>query len=218
MKTLALAALVLASTTLAVADQASLIQNNRVTVWDVAPGAPAPATSRDVVTFVIRGNAANAQATAFYRAKGAAAQPLPAGARAIVIELQDAKVAPLANATSYPLAFPRPGSKKVLENNRVVVWSFTWTPGVATPMHFHDKDVVVTYLADGALTLVRRRGGETVVRRHPRGKRAPARARDGRGDVARGSLPPALRDVDAAGAHACGALRRGRGARAGGLG
>ena len=144
------------------ADQAPLIQNNRVTVWDVAPGAPAPATSRDVVTFVIRGDAANAQATAFYRAKGAAAQPLPAGARAIVIELQDAKVAPLANATSYPLAFPRPGSKKVLENDRVVVWSFTWTPGVATPMHFHDKDVVVTYLADGALTSTDPQGKSTV--------------------------------------------------------
>lgn len=148
------------------ADQAPLIQNNRVTVWDVAPGAPAPATSRDVVTFVIRGNAASAQGTALYRAKGTPPEPLPAGARAIVIELQDAKVAPLANATGYPLAFPRPGSKKVLENDRVVVWSFTWTPGVATPMHFHDKDVVVTYLADGALTSTDPQGKAVVNEHH----------------------------------------------------
>ena len=166
MKTLALAALVLAPANLAVADQAALIQNNRVTVWDVAPGTPVPATSHDVVTFVIRGNAANAQATAVYRVKGAAAQPLPAGARAIVIELQDATMAPLANATGYPLAFPRPGSKKVLENDRVVVWSFTWTPGVATPMHFHDKDVVVTYLADGALTSTDPQGKAVVNEHH----------------------------------------------------
>jgi len=165
MKTLVLvvAALLGAS---AISAQAPLIQNNRVTVWDVAPGAPVPATSRDVVTFVIPGNAAIAQATAVYRAKGAAAQPLPAGARAIVIELQDATVAPLANATGYPLAFPRPGSKKVLENDRVVVWSFTWTPGVATPMHFHDKDVVVTYLADGALTSTDPRGKAVVNEHH----------------------------------------------------
>jgi len=166
MKTLALVALVLAPANFAVSDQAPLIQNNRVTVWDVAPGAPVPATSRDVVTFVIPGNAAIAQATAVYRAKGAAAQPLPAGARAIVIELQDATVAPLANATGYPLAFPRPGSKKVLENDRVVVWSFTWTPGVATPMHFHDKDVVVTYLADGALTSTDPQGKAVVNEHH----------------------------------------------------
>jgi redox-sensitive bicupin YhaK (pirin superfamily) len=166
MKTLALAALVLAPANLAVADQSALIQNNRVTVWDVAPGAPVPATSRDVVIFVIPGNAAVAQATALYRVKGAAAPPLPAGARAIVIELQDAKVASLANTTGYPLAFPRPGSKKVLENDRVVVWSFTWTPGVATPMHFHDKDVVVTYLADGALTSTDPQGKAVVNEHH----------------------------------------------------
>jgi hypothetical protein len=148
------------------ADQAPHIQNSRVTVWDVAPGAPAPATSRDVVIFVIRGNAASAQGTALYRAKGTAPEPLPAGSRAIVIELQDTKVPPLANTTGYPLAFPRPGSKKLLENDRVVVWSFTWTPGVATPVHFHDKDVVVTYLADGALTSTDPQGKAVVNEHH----------------------------------------------------
>ena len=69
----------------------------------------------------------------------------------IVIELKDVKVAPLANTSKYPNAFPRPGSKKVLENDRVVAWDYTWTPGVPTPMHFHDKDVVVTYLETGEL-------------------------------------------------------------------
>jgi hypothetical protein len=56
MKTLALVVAALLGASGISADQAPLIQNNRVTVWDVAPGAPAPATSRDVVTFVIRGN------------------------------------------------------------------------------------------------------------------------------------------------------------------
>ena len=161
-----LAILALAALDVAAADQAPLIQNNRVKVWDVAAGAPAPATSRDVVTFVIRGNAASAQGTAFYRAKGAAPQPLPADARAIVIELQDSTVPPLANTSGYPLAFPRPGSRKLLENDRVVVWSFTWTAGVATPMHFHDKDVVVTYLADGALTSTDPQGKSTINEHH----------------------------------------------------
>ena len=39
----------------------------------------------------------------------------------------------------------------MLENDRVLIWDYTWTPGVPTPTHFHDKDVVVCYLADGEL-------------------------------------------------------------------
>src|SRR5689334_3272751 len=162
-----LATLTSAAAGLAAADQAPLIQNARVTVWDVPAGTAAPATSpsHDVVTFVIRGTAAKPDGSAFYRAKGAAAPPVPAGARTIVIELQDANVPPLPNRTGYPLAFPRPGSTKLLENDRVVVWAFTWTPGVPTPMHFHDKDVVVTYLADGALTSTDAKG-QSVVNEH----------------------------------------------------
>jgi hypothetical protein len=71
--------------------------------------------------------------------------------RSMVIDLKDHRVPPIENTTGYPLAFPRPGSKKILENARVIVWDYTWTPGVATPMHFHDKDVVVVYLDDGDL-------------------------------------------------------------------
>jgi predicted metal-dependent enzyme (double-stranded beta helix superfamily) len=150
------------------ADVAPLIQNNRVIVWDVLPGSQAPATnpSHDVVTFVIRGDKTNAQGEVRYRVKGAASEPAPADTRRVVIELQDAKVAPLVNSSGYPLAFPRLGSKKLFENDRVVVWSFTWTPGVATPMHFHDKDVVVTYLADGALTSTDAQGRAVVNEHH----------------------------------------------------
>jgi len=133
---------------------APIVENARVRVWDVAPGgAAAPALpGRDAVTFIIRGTPPNVETEVRYRAKGTVVPGAPQDARRIVIELQDAKVAPLTNTSGYPLAFPRPGSRKLFENERVVVWSFTWTRGVATPMHFHDKDVVVTYLADGALT------------------------------------------------------------------
>ena len=69
----------------------------------------------------------------------------------ILIGLKDFKVAPLVNKSGYPLAQPRPGTKKLLENARVIVWDYTWKPGVATPMHFHDKDVVILYLGDGTM-------------------------------------------------------------------
>jgi hypothetical protein len=73
-------------------------------------------------------------------------------AKAIVITLKDKKVAPIANPSGHPNAFPRPGkSVKLYEDARVIVWDYTWAPGVPTPMHFHDKDVVVIYLGSGSL-------------------------------------------------------------------
>ena len=80
----------------------------------------------------------------------------------ILITLKDFKQAPLANKSGYPLAFPRPHVKKLLENARVIVWDYTWTPGEATPMHFHDKDVVVYYLEDGDLQSTTPTGEKTV--------------------------------------------------------
>lgn len=79
-----------------------------------------------------------------------------------MIDLKDHPVPPIENKTGYPVAFPRPGTKKVFENDRVIVWDSTWTPGVATPMHFHDKDVVVVFLEDGDLKSTTPDGKEVV--------------------------------------------------------
>ena len=88
--------------------------------------------------------------------------PHKADGPGILIGLKDFKVEPLVNKSGYPAAFPRPGSKKLFENARVVVWDYSWTPGVATPMHFHDKDVVVYYLEDGDLQSTTPSGEKTV--------------------------------------------------------
>ena len=147
---------------------APIVENARVRVWDVAPGGtPAPALpGRDTVTFIIRGTPPNVEPEVRYYTKGTVVPGPPQDARRIVIELLDTKVPPLANTSGYPLAFPRPGSRKLFENDRVVVWTSTWTAGVATPMHFHDKDVVVTYLADGTLTSTDAQGRATANERH----------------------------------------------------
>lgn len=73
------------------------------------------------------------------------------GSRSLIIELKDSPAVRYENKTGYPAAFPRPHVKKLLENNRVIVWSYRWNPGEPTPMHFHDKDVVVVYLEPTAL-------------------------------------------------------------------
>jgi hypothetical protein len=71
--------------------------------------------------------------------------------RPIVIDLKDHPVVPIENTSGYPLAFPRPGVKKLLENERVIVWDYTWTPGMTIPIYFHDKDVVALFLEEGDL-------------------------------------------------------------------
>src|ERR1700733_8132961 len=98
--------------------------------------------------------------TAVFKRKGEAAGE--EGARTVVVELKDHSVAPIENKTGYPNAFPRPHVKKLLENDRVIVWSYRWNPGEPTPMHFHDKDVVVVYLEDTALTSTTPDGAKTL--------------------------------------------------------
>jgi hypothetical protein len=116
-----------------------LINNDRVAVWDVRGSAPARALDAVVVSF---------SGSAGFLPKGT---PLKIAERSIVIDLKDHPVAPIENTSGYPLAFPRPGMKKLLENERVIVWDYTWTLGVTIPMHFHDKDVVGLFLEDGDL-------------------------------------------------------------------
>jgi hypothetical protein len=116
------------------------IENNRVTVWDVA--ASAPAQPLDAVVVSLSGSAV-------FLPKGIVPQ---ADGRSVIIDLKDHPLDPIPNTSGYPLAFPRDGAKKILENTRVIVWDYAWTPGLATPMHFHDKDAVVVFLEDGDLS------------------------------------------------------------------
>jgi hypothetical protein len=126
-----------------------IIENERVKVWDVTGADPQPF---DTVVVSLNGKVT-------WWAKNS--RPELDG-RSIVINLKDVSVPPLENKTGLPLAFPRPGSRKLLENDRVIVWDYSWTPGVPTPKHFHDKDVVVVFLADGDVKSTTLDGKETV--------------------------------------------------------
>lgn len=127
-----------------------VIDNDRATVWDTT--APKPAQHDYVAITLSDGTAKYGMAGTTPAAKG----------RTVVIEIKDHAPTALPNKSGYPNAFPRPGSKKLFENAKVIVWDYTWTPGVATPMHFHDKDVVVTYLKDGSLQSTTPAGEKTM--------------------------------------------------------
>jgi len=141
-------------------DVKPVIDNDRVIVWDVTltKGQTNPARGHDRDTVVM----ALAEHKAAFYAKGAGLDEKGHSGRSLVIELKDHPVPPIENKTGYPLAFPRPHVKKVLENDRVIVWSYRWNPGDPTPMHFHDKDVVVVYLEDTALTSTTPDGKKTL--------------------------------------------------------
>jgi hypothetical protein len=148
-------------------DGKPVIDNDRVTVWDVTwtkgQSNPARGHDRDAVVMWVAGGKAR---TASFSPKGdrraeqgnTDSNP----PRSLIIELKDNPVPPLENKTGYPAAFPRPHVTKLLENDRVIVWSYRWNPGEPTPMHFHDKDVVVVYLEDTALTSTTPEGAKTL--------------------------------------------------------
>src|SRR5712671_4331986 len=146
-----------------------LIDNERVTVWDATwpKGKPTAMHQNkfDTVTIEL------ANATARVTPKDGKAQStslnfgeatlVPKGTaqteegtsepprHAIVIDLKDTVVPPLENKSGYPEAFPRDGSKKVLDNKRITIWDYTFTLGKKTPMHFHSRDVVTIYMETG---------------------------------------------------------------------
>jgi len=156
-----------------------IIDNNRVTVWDVTweknqPGFTA-SSDHDAVTVYLSGGqfrvgpsatVTHKTGDAVFRPKGARASETWIGTgtppRTTEIALKDPQTPPTPNTSGYPLAFPRVGAKKLIDNARVVVWDNRWQPGVPTAMHFHDKDVVVSYLEDGDLTAITP-DGKTVV-------------------------------------------------------
>ena len=53
-------------------------------------------------------------------------------------------------------------SQDIRENDRVVVWDYTWKLGAPTPMHYHDKDVVVAFMQDGSVKSTTPNGESTV--------------------------------------------------------
>ena len=160
-----------------------IIDNDRVTVWDVTweknqPGFTRPSDLDEVTVYLSGGDFKNTTpdgksrsvkhkaGEAVFRPRGARGSETWAGTgappRTTEIALKDSEKRPAANTSGNPLAFPRPGATKLIDNHRVFVWDNRWTPGVPTAMHFHDKDVVVTYLEDGDLTSISP-DGKTVV-------------------------------------------------------
>lgn len=54
-------------------------------------------------------------------------------------------------AQDYPHAFPRTGTTRLFENERVTAWEVVWKKGVAQPIHRHRFDMAGVYLRYGPI-------------------------------------------------------------------
>jgi hypothetical protein len=129
-----------------------IMDNPRVTVWDLTWSRGVPELMERTTTNAIWVSVAPNEGQVVYWPRGSVRRAAASeNARSIVVTLKDSPPATMENKSGYPNAFPRPGSRKILENERVIIWDYTWTTGQPTPMHFHDKDALVVYLKNGAL-------------------------------------------------------------------
>lgn len=155
---------------------APLIDNARVTVRDVTlqPGTPGPAISHAgdyAILYFQGGRVRSADGKTANHPSGGAVfghggstrdTALDKPVREIVVELKDAPSNTVPNTTGLPPAFPREGSKLILENDRIRVWNYAWVPGKPTPMHFHNTEVVVAYRGNGDVSSTTPDGKTTV--------------------------------------------------------
>jgi quercetin dioxygenase-like cupin family protein len=148
-----------------------LIENERVMVWDVTlpKGRPTPMDRHRYDVVAVDLADATGQSTAPDGSTRAAAtkagqvlfQPRGVTHREegtsdvprhlVAVELKDVSISPISNNTGVVNAFPRENTTKLLENDRVIVWEYTWTPGKPSATHFHDKDAVVVFMGEGLL-------------------------------------------------------------------
>jgi quercetin dioxygenase-like cupin family protein len=159
-----------------------LLDNDRVTVWDVGwpKGQPTPlhrhpyalagvylepgtrvimdadGSTRNVsneaggVTFQMKGLT--------HVEQGTSDSPL----HAIMIELK--QDAPIGDDPSrdLPPAFPREGAKQLLDNDRVRVWDYAFTPHRVGPLHRHVRDAVAVWVESGKLRATSPDGASSV--------------------------------------------------------
>jgi len=64
-------------------------------------------------------------------------------------------------AQVYPHAFPRTGTRQIVDNPRVTVWEVNWQHGVKQPYHRHRYDMAGVYLRYGVITVTQLDGTAT---------------------------------------------------------
>jgi len=145
----------------------------------LASGESAPPTPRDLdtVTLILEGGAiatakGGASTTAVHDFGDAIFTPKGSDAvdtavngpvHEVVIALKGGQAPSSPSPPGMPNAFPRDGAVKMFENDRAIAWKFSWVPGVAVPMHHHDKDTVMVFRYDGPIRSTNPKGEVSIL-------------------------------------------------------
>jgi hypothetical protein len=148
--------------TLAEESSTKILENERVVVWRIGldPNRLSPARQRFPAVLISLADGA----VSFIGATDTSTIRTKSG-QVVLIELKDHFVTPLEAPGSIARAFPRKDAKQVLNNDRVLVWDFTWAKEMKTDVHFHDKDVIVVYLGSGTVRSIPLKGEPTAAPR-----------------------------------------------------
>jgi hypothetical protein len=71
--------------------------------------------------------------------------------QAIMVDLKDIKVEPMALKPGTVTSFPREGARDAIDNERVRLWEYTYMPKRPVPMHLHDTDTIEVFFDPGTL-------------------------------------------------------------------
>ena len=73
--------------------------------------------------------------------------------RVFLMELKENTPPPDSVPEGVLPAWPREGARKLLDNDHVVVWDYTYDPEIELPLHYDDMDQIVVSLAPGTIRL-----------------------------------------------------------------
>ena len=83
--------------------------------------------------------------------------------RAVFIELKRETASGLPDPDGAgPAPFPRDGAKRILDDDRVTAWDYTWTSGAQGLRYRPARETVIVWLGAGTLRVTRRDGAATM--------------------------------------------------------
>ena len=151
MRTLVIAFTIVALPGSADAETQTLFENERVIVWRLAPGDRAKPLVRDGRLPGVVVTLPDGAVRIVDDVNTVTTRDVAPASGAVLIAIKEHPRDRLETPIGMTPAFPREGARRVIENDSVAVWHVTWTEGLKTPRHFHDKDVVAVYLDAGTV-------------------------------------------------------------------
>jgi len=148
-----------------------LLENDRITLWEVVwpKGQPSPVHEHrfDQISVTLRGGSVRITkldgTSTVNQSEIGSVTLTPRGTvhteeglsdtpqRKIMVELKPSRAPAVTVRQGVPNSFPREGAVKLMENDRVIAWDYTWKPGQPVPLHAEYHDSVSVFLEGGTL-------------------------------------------------------------------